>query len=65
MNGYEILAQGYKKLVETGQIEMDEETKSYIKVYEFLASCNQEEKKMLFESGAFNDMIKEKIKEMK
>lgn len=65
MNGYEILVQGYKKLVETGQIEMDEETKSYIKVYEFLASCNKEEKKMLFESGAFNDMIKEKIKEMK
>lgn len=65
MNGYEILAQGYKKLVEAGQIEMDEETKSYIKVYEFLASCSQEEKKMLFESGAFNDMIKEKIKEMK
>ena len=65
MNGYEILAQGYRKLVETGQIEMDEETKSYIKVYEFLASCSQEEKKMLFESGAFNDMIKEKIKEMK
>lgn len=65
MNGYEILVRGYKKLVETGQIEMDEETKSYIKVYEFLASCSQEEKRMLFESGAFNDMIKEKIKEMK
>ena len=52
-------------LLATRQIEMNEETKSYIKVYEFLASCNQEEKKMLFESGAFNDMIKEKIKEMK
>lgn len=57
MNGYEILVKGYKKLIENGQIEFDEEAKSYIKVYEFLASCSQEEKKILFESSAFNDMV--------
>ena len=45
MNGYKLLVKGYKKLIENGQIEFDEEAKSYIKVYEFLASCSQEEKK--------------------
>lgn len=63
MNGYKLLADSYKKLVETNQIDK-KEAESYIKVYDFLATCSDKEKEILFKSSAFNDMIKELINKL-
>ena len=63
MNGFKILADSYRKLIETNQIDK-EESESYIKVYDFLATCSDKEKEILFTSSAFNDMIKELINKL-
>ena len=63
MNGFKILADSYRKLIETNQIDK-EDAKSYIKVYDFLSTCNNKEKEILFTSSAFNDMIKELINKL-
>lgn len=63
MNGYKLLADSYRKLIETNQIDK-KEAESYIKVYDFLATCSDKEKEILFTSSAFNDMIKELINKL-
>lgn len=63
MNGFKILADSYRKLIETNQIDK-EDAKSYIKVYDFLSTCSDKEKEILFTSSAFNDMIKELINKL-
>ena len=63
MNGFKIIADSYRKLIETNQIDK-EDAKSYIKVYDFLSTCNNKEKEILFTSSAFNDMIKELINKL-
>lgn len=63
MNGFEILADSYRQLIETNQIDK-EDAKSYIKVYDFLSTCSDKEKEILFTSSAFNDMIKELINKL-
>ena len=63
MNGFKIIADSYRKLIKTNQIDK-EDAKSYIKVYDFLSTCSDKEKEILFTSSAFNDMIKELINKL-
>lgn len=63
MNGYKLLADSYKKLVETNQIDK-KDAESYIKVYDFLSTCSDKEKEILFKSSVFNNMIIELINKL-
>lgn len=57
MNGYEMLSESYKKLMESGEIEREVAEKK-IRVLDFLATCDKDDICRLFASGAFNDLFK-------
>lgn len=61
MNGYTMIAKGLKQLVEQGKIKK-EEVERQIEVYEFLATCNNDDLCTLVDSSAFNDIIKAYMK---
>lgn len=59
MNGYELTANTYRRLLET---ETDHaaiaDMQSKLKVYSFLAEITEQERLELFNSSAFNDVCK-------
>lgn len=57
MNGYEIVAQGYKQLVEQGKMTA-EEAQPEIRVLDFLGACDPDDIYRMVDSSAFNDIIK-------
>ena len=57
MNGYEVVAQGYKQLVEQGKLTA-EEAQPEIRVLDFLGACAPDDIYRLVDSSAFNDIIK-------
>ena len=57
MNGYKLMAESYRKAAEEGKISKEEAAKD-CRVYDFLASCTQEDIFKLFDSGAFNEIAK-------
>lgn len=57
MNGFKLLADSYRKLVEQGKLS-EEEAKRDIEIYDFLATCNQDDFYTMVDSSAFNDIIK-------
>ena len=57
MNGFKIIADGYKKAFSEGKISQDE-TEKKCRIYDFLATCDQEDICNLFNSSAFNDISK-------
>ena len=60
-NGYQIAADGYKQYLEKhpdAPQEVAESMKKDIKVLSFLSECDKEEKHKLFNSSAFNDVLK-------
>lgn len=62
MNGYTLMAESYKKLINEGKIEKEIAEKE-IRIYEFLATCNEDDFCRIINSGAFNDIIRAYIKE--
>lgn len=61
MNGFEMMAQSYKVLLERGQIDK-EEAERKITVFDILGSCSQEQIYDLFDSSAFNMIVKDYVK---
>lgn len=57
MNGFTMMADSYKKLMEQGKIDKETAEKE-IRIYEFLATCNQSDFCRMVDSSAFNDIIK-------
>ena len=57
MNGFQLLADAQKKAVERGLIGREEAEKK-CKVYDFLATCDQEDFCNMFDSSAFNEIAK-------
>lgn len=57
MNGYTVLAESYKKLMNEGKIDKDYAEK-HIRNYEFLATCDIDDLCILVDSSAFNDIIR-------
>lgn len=57
MNGYEIVAQGYKQLVEQGKMTA-EQAQPEIRVLDFLGACDPDDIYRMVDSSAFNDIIK-------
>ena len=52
-----MLAESYRKLMESGKIEREVAEKE-IRVFDFLATCDKYDICRLFASGAFNDLFK-------
>ena len=57
MNGFKIMADGYRKAVSEGKINKDQADKN-IRVLDFLGSCDQDDIYKLFDSSAFNEITK-------
>ncbi len=57
MNGFSIMADSYKSLVKRGEMT-EEQAKRSIEIYEFLATCNQDDFCQMVDSSAFNDIIR-------
>lgn len=58
MNGYQLTADSYRKLLQTEQDIDKAKVEQKIKALDFLASCSKEERLELFNSSAFNDVVK-------
>lgn len=57
MNGYEIMSDSYKKAIEQGKMTK-EVAEPEIRIYDFLATCSQDDIYRLVNSSAFNDVMK-------
>lgn len=57
MNGYTMMADSYRKLMSEGKIDKDTAEKE-IRIYEFLASCDETDLCRMVDSSAFNDIIR-------
>lgn len=59
MNGYKMLADSWRKLLDSGKISDDKipETKRAVEIYDFLATCNTDDLCRMVNSSAFNDII--------
>ena len=61
VNGYIVQAEAYRTLLERGQIS-EEEAKRKIAVFAFLGTCTKDQIYDLFDSSAFNEIVKEYVK---
>lgn len=61
MNGYTMMADSYKMLMEQGKIDKETAEKS-IRIYEFLATCDNDDLCQMVDSSAFNDIIRAFLK---
>lgn len=57
MNGFTMLADSYRTLVKQGKLT-EEQAKRDIEIFDFLATCNQDDFCRMVDSSAFNDIIK-------
>ena len=57
MNGYELTAESYKHLMEQGKIDKEWGLKN-IKIFEMVGKLTEEEICLLFDTGAFNEIVK-------
>lgn len=57
MNGFQLQADAYKKAAEQGKITQEQADKE-CKVFDFLATCDDEDICNLFNSSAFNEIAK-------
>lgn len=57
MNGYTMMKEGYKRLLEQGKVS-EKEAGKRIRIYDFLENCDKEDLFALVDSSAFNDIIK-------
>ena len=61
MNGFKMMAESYRKLVEQGKFT-EEQAKRNIEIYEFLATCDTDDFCTMIDSSAFNDIIRGFVK---
>lgn len=57
MNGYSLTAQTYRDLEKKG-VYTKEKADKFVRIYEFLATCDKEDICNLFDSSAFNDITR-------
>lgn len=57
MNGFEMMADSYRKLASEGKITKEQAEKD-CKAYDFLATCDDEDICNLFDSSAFNEIAR-------
>ena len=57
MNSFTMMSDSYKSLVKQGKVTQ-EEANPEIRIFDFLATCSENDFCRLVDSGAFNDIIK-------
>ena len=61
MNGYEIMSNSYKKAAEEGKISKETAEKE-CRIFDFLATCDEDDIYKLFDSSAFNEIVKSYVR---
>lgn len=61
MNGFALMADSYRKAADQGDINKTE-VEAKIRIYDFLATCSQDDFYLMVDSSAFNDIIKDFLK---
>lgn len=61
MNGFQIMAESYRKVAAEGSPEAEALEKK-AQIYDFLSECDQEDLYNMIDSSAFNDIIREFFK---
>lgn len=61
MNGYTMMADNYRHLMEQGKIDKKTAEKE-IRIYDFLATCDSDDICRMVDSSAFNDIIRAFLK---
>lgn len=61
MNGYSMMAESYRHLMEQGKISKAVAEKE-IRIYDFLATCDTDDFCRMVDSSAFNDIIRAFLK---
>lgn len=57
MNGFKLIADSYRKLVDEGKMAAEEAART-IRINDFLATCDDEDIYTMVDSSAFNDIIR-------
>lgn len=57
MNGYELMSESYKKMLNEGRINKETADRK-IRIYDFLAACDNDDLCYMIDSGAFNDIVR-------
>lgn len=57
MNGYELMSNSYKKAAAEGKISKETAEKE-CRIFDFLATCDEDDICKLFDSSAFNEIAK-------
>ena len=57
MNGYQIMSDSYRKAADEGKITK-EQADAVCRIFDFLATCSDEDICRLFDSSAFNEIAK-------
>ncbi|MBQ6407948.1 MAG: hypothetical protein IJJ64_07915 [Butyrivibrio sp.] len=57
MNGFKLMADSYRKAAEEGKIDKEQADKD-IRIFDFLATCDEDDFCKLFDSSAFNEIAK-------
>lgn len=61
MNGFKLMADSYRKLMNEGKIDKETAEKE-IRVFDFLATCDNDDFCTMVDSSAFNDIIRAYLK---
>ena len=61
MNGYTMMADSYRDLMNEGRMDKEVAEKN-IRIYEFLATCDKDDICRMVDSSAFNDIIRSFLK---
>lgn len=61
MNGFKVIADSYRKMMNEGKIDQETAEKE-IRIYNFLATCDQDDFCSMVDSSAFNDIIQAFLK---
>lgn len=61
MNGFTLMAESYKKLMNESKIDKETANKE-IRIYDFLATCDTDDFCRMVDSSAFNDIIRAFLK---
>jgi diphthamide synthase (EF-2-diphthine--ammonia ligase) len=57
MNGYKMIAESYRRKIESGEMQETDAIQKKLKALEYVASCDQEDLFHLVNTSAFNSII--------
>lgn len=61
MNGFALMADSYRKAAVQGEMNATE-AKAKIRIFDFLATCSQDDFYFMVDSSAFNDIIRDYLR---